>query len=225
MSKIAIKNGRIFTAHDDFEADILIVDGKIAALGRGLDHPAHETLDAAGCYVLPGGIDAHTHMELPFMGTQSADDFETGTLAGFHGGTTSIVDFAIQTQGHSLQDALNTWHEKAQKAVADYSFHCAVTDFNEKTKNEVRGIVEGGITSFKTFMAYKGALMIDDKMMIGLMKEVKKCGGLVTVHAENGDMIDSLVSDFKREGKLAPRYHALAHPPEAEAEAAGRFMD
>ncbi len=225
MSKILIKNGRIFSAHDDFEADLFVVDGKIKAIGSNLEYSADETIDAHGCYVLPGGIDAHTHMELPFMGTHSADDFETGTLAGFHGGTTSIIDFAIQTQGNSLADCLNTWHEKAEKSVGDYAFHCAVTDFNEKTKKEIQGIIENGITSFKTFMAYKGALMIDDKMMLGLMKEVRKHGGLVTVHAENGDMVDSLVEQFKKDGTLSPKYHALAHPPIAEAEAANRFMD
>ena len=225
MARILIKNGRVYTAHDDYDADIYVAHGKIVAIGQNLDYSADETIDAKECYVLPGGIDAHTHMELPFMGTQSADDFETGTLAGLHGGTTSIIDFAIQTQGSSLQDCLNTWHEKANKAVGDYAFHCAVTDFNPSTKKEIAGIIEGGITSFKTFMAYKGILMIDDKMMIGLMKEVKKCGGLVTVHAENGDMIDSLVEQFKRDGTLSPKYHALAHPSLAEAEAANRFMD
>ncbi|MDA8793979.1 dihydropyrimidinase [Bacteriovoracaceae bacterium] len=225
MSKVLIKNGRIFSAHDDYEADLFVVNGKIMAIGQGLEYSSDETIDAHGCYVLPGGIDAHTHMELPFMGTHSADDFETGTLAGLHGGTTSIIDFAIQTQGNTLQDCLNTWHEKAMKSVGDYAFHCAVTDFNEKTKKEIAGIIEGGITSFKTFMAYKGALMIDDKMMLGLMKEVRKCGGLVTVHAENGDMVDALVDQYKREGTLDPKYHALAHPPIAESEAANRFLD
>ena len=225
MPGVLIKGGHIYTAHDDYRADLYALDGKIVAIGKNLNLSADEVIDASECYVLPGGVDAHTHMELPFMGTQSADDFETGTLAGLHGGTTTIIDFAIQTQGNTLQDCLNTWHEKAGKAVSDYSFHCAVTDFNEKTQQEIAGIIEGGITSFKTFMAYKGALMIDDKMMIGLMKEVRKRGGLVTVHAENGDMIDTLIEQFKREGNLSPRYHALAHPALAEAEAANRFMD
>ena len=225
MSKILIKNGTVVSAHDRYCGDIYAVDGKIVAIGRDLNESADETLDAKDCYVFPGGIDAHTHMELPFMGTMAADDFETGTLAGFHGGTTSIVDFAIQTQGNTLQDCINTWHEKAQKAVGDYSFHCAVTDFNERTKKEIPGIIESGITSFKTFMAYEGALMIDDKMMIGLMQEVRRLGGLVTVHAENGDMIDTLVEQFKKEGTLSPKYHALAHPALAESEAANRVMD
>lgn len=225
MSKILIKNGRIFSAHDDYEADLYVADGKIVAIGKDLSYSADTKIDAKDCYILPGGIDAHTHMELAFMGTQSADDFETGTLAGLYGGTTSIIDFAIQTQGSSLKDCLNAWHKKAEKSVADYAFHCAVTDFNENTKKEIAGIIKDGVTSFKTFMAYKGALMIDDKMMLGLMKEVRKCGGLVTVHAENGDMIDALVDQFKKESKLSPKYHALAHPPIAEAEAANRFMD
>ncbi|MCO4792418.1 MAG: dihydropyrimidinase [Bacteriovoracaceae bacterium] len=228
MGKTLIKNGHIWSAHDDFIGDILVDGDKIAAVGKDLDkvYSADETIDASGMYVFPGGVDVHTHMELPFMGTSSADDFETGTLAGLHGGTTSIVDFAIQTQGNSLSDCINHWHEKAgNKAVGDYAFHCAVTDFNEKTAKEIPGIIEGGITSFKTFMAYKGALMIDDKMMLGLIKDVRKHGGLVTVHAENGDIVDSMVEHYKKEGTLDPKYHALAHPPEAEAEAAARVMD
>jgi len=228
MTRTLIKNGHIWSAYDDYVADIYVVDNKIVAIGTDLgnDFTADETIDAQDMYVFPGGIDAHTHMELPFMGTHSSDDFETGTLAGLHGGTTSIVDFAIQTKGNSLQDCINHWHEKATgKAVGDYSFHCAVTDFNEKTKKEIAGIVEQGITSFKTFMAYKGFLMIDDHMMIGLMREVRKNGGMVTVHAENGDVVDSLIAKFKEEGTLSTKYHALAHPVIAESEAANRVMD
>lgn len=228
MGSKLIRNGHIWSAHDDFVGDIYIVDDKIAAVGKELSkvYSADEVIDADGLWVFPGGVDAHTHMELPFMGTHSSDDFETGTLAGLHGGTTSIVDFAIQTQGNSLADCVNHWHEKAGgKAVGDYAFHCAVTDFNEKTSKEIPQIIEGGITSFKTFMAYKGALMIDDRMMLGLIKKVREQGGLVTVHAENGDIVDSMVEQYKKEGTLSPKYHALAHPPEAEAEAAARVMD
>ena len=172
MAKKLIRNGHIWSAHDDCIGDILVVDEKISAIGKNLAdvYSADEVIDADGLYVIPGGIDAHTHMELPFMGTHSADDFETGTLAGLHGGTTSIIDFAIQTQGNSLKDCVNHWHEKAGgKAVGDYAFHCAVTDFNEKTAKEIPEMIDQGITSFKTFMAYKGALMIDDKMMLGLI--------------------------------------------------------
>jgi dihydropyrimidinase len=228
MSSVLIRNGHVWSAVDDFIGDVYVVDGKIAAIGRNLKETfsADEVIDADGLYVFPGGVDAHTHMELPFMGTHSSDDFETGTLAGLHGGTTSIIDFAIQTQGSSLGDCVNHWHEKAGgKAVGDYAFHCAVTDFNQKTSGEIEGLIKDGITSFKTFMAYKGALMIDDRMMVGLIKKVKELGGLVTVHAENGDIIDTMVEQFKKEGKLSPMYHALAHPPHAEAEAASRVMD
>jgi dihydropyrimidinase len=227
MKTTLIKGGHIWSAHDDFVGDILVRDGKIAAVGSNLgdSYSADETIDADGLYVFPGGIDAHTHMELPFMGTQSADDFETGTMAGLHGGTTSIIDFAIQTQGNLLSDCVNTWHEKANKAVGDYAFHCAVTDFNERTAKEIPELIKNGITSFKTFMAYKGALMIDDRMMMDLLKTVKKHGGIVSVHAENGDMVDALVDEYKKAGTLSPKYHALAHPPEAEAEAASRIMD
>lgn len=223
-----IVNGHIWSAHDDFVADILVSDGKIVAVGKDLhkSYTADETIDASGLYVFPGGIDAHTHMELPFMGTNAADDFETGTLAGLHGGTTSIVDFAIQTQGKSMQSALDDWHSKADgKAIGDYAFHMAVTDFNDNTKKEVANMIEQGVTSFKTFMAYKGALMVDDAMMLGLMTEVKSKGGIVTVHAENGDIVDSLVKKFKEDGTLSPKYHALAHPVIAESEAANRVMD
>ncbi|MFT7613705.1 MAG: dihydropyrimidinase [Parvicellaceae bacterium] len=228
MSTILIRNGHIWSASDDYIGDILVSDDKVVAIGKNLkdSYSADTIIEADGMYVMPGGIDAHTHMELPFMGTQSADDFETGTLAGLHGGTTSIIDFAIQTQGSSLADCMNTWHEKAGgKAIGDYAFHCAVTDYNEKTEKEIQGLIDGGVTSFKTFMAYKGALMIDDKMMLGLIKKVKSAGGIVSVHCENGDLIESLVDQFKKDGTLSPKYHALAHPPEAEAEAAGRVMD
>jgi len=228
MSRILIRNGHIWSAHDDFIGDILVVDEKIAAIGKDLKdvYKVDEVIDADGLYVFPGGVDAHTHMELPFMGTFSADTFETGTLAGLHGGTTSIVDFAIQTQGSLLKDCMNVWHEKADgKSIGDYAFHCAVTDYNERTAKEIPELIERGVTSFKTFMAYKGALMIDDRMMLGLLETVKKHGGLVTVHAENGDVIDTMVEKFKQEKNLSPKYHALAHPPHAEAEAASRVMD
>jgi len=156
MKKTLIKNGHIWSAVDDFFGDILVEGDKIVAMGKDLakSYSADEVIDAEGHYIFPGGIDAHTHMELPFMGTKAADDFETGTLAGLHGGTTSIIDFAIQTQGNSLSDCVNTWHEKAGgKSVGDYAFHCAVTDYNEKTAKEIPGLIAGGITSFKTFMA------------------------------------------------------------------------
>ena len=155
----------------------------MATIGASLDLPADRVIDANGCYLFPGGIDAHTHMELPFMGTYASDTFETGTLAGLHGGTTSIIDFAIQKQGHSLISALDAWHEKADgHAVGDYAFHCAVTDFNDETRKEIPAIInDHGINSFKTFMAYKGALMVDDRQMYELMQELVKHGGIITL--------------------------------------------
>jgi dihydropyrimidinase len=166
-------------------------------------------------------------MELPFMGTYASDTFHSGTLAGLHGGTTTIIDFAIQKQGDSLESAIVEWHRKADgHAVGDYAFHCAVTDFNENTRSEIpRVINEHGINSFKTFMAYKGALMVDDRQMFELMKELVTHGGIITTHAENGDMVDHLVQKFLAEGKTEPRYHVLSRPPICEAEASGRVID
>lgn len=224
---ILIKDGHIWSACDDYVADVFISDGKIRAIGLDLakQYSADEIIDAHGLYVFPGGVDVHTHMELPFMGTFSSDDFETGTLAGLHGGTTTIVDFAMQTRGSPLKDCINAWHDRAKKAMGDYGFHCGVTDYNENTQKEIPELISQGVTSFKAFMAYKGALMTDDRQLLGLMGDAKRHGALVSVHAENGDLIDSLVHKFRSEGKFEPKYHALAHADIAEAEAASRAMD
>ena len=227
MSSVLIRNGTIVTASDHYQADVLIHDEQVVAIGQQLDESADQVLDAADCYLFPGGIDAHTHMELPFMGTYASDTFETGTLAGLHGGTTSIIDFAIQTQGDSLKAAVDEWHRKADgHAVGDYAFHCAVTDFNDNTRKEIPHIIhERGINSFKTFMAYKGALMVDDRQMFELMKELVIHGGIITSHCENGDMVDHQIQKFIAEGKTEPRYHVLSRPAICEAEASGRVMD
>lgn len=225
---ILIRNGHIWTAHSDFIADLFIADGRIQVIGKDLQktYSAGETIDAGGFYLLPGGIDAHTHMEMPFMGTYSTDDFETGTLAGLFGGTTSIIDFAIQKKGEGIIAAIKEWQEKAsKKAVSDYAFHAAITDYNDNTRNEIPKAIESGVPSFKAFMAYKGALMSDDGQLVDLMETVERYGGLVSVHAENGDLVDSLIQKFKKEGKLTPHYHPLAHAVVAEEEAAGRAMD
>ncbi|MBI3591625.1 MAG: dihydropyrimidinase [Candidatus Melainabacteria bacterium] len=224
---LLIKNGTIVTASDKYVADIFISGERIHTIGKDLSVSSDQTIDAKGNYIFPGGIDAHTHMELPFMGTYASDTFETGTLAGLHGGTTTIIDFAIQTQGKSLKSAIDEWHKKADgNAVSDYAFHIGVTDLNKNTKLEIKDIVKKeGISSFKTFMAYKGALMIDDRQMVSLMNEVKKYGGMVTTHAENGDMIDELISESKINGNLSPKFHALTRPDIAEAEASGRVID
>ena len=224
---ILIKNGRIITAADDYKADIYIEGEKIIAIGNNLDIDADEVINARGKLVFPGGIDPHVHLEMPFMGTFSSDSYATGTRAALHGGTTMVIDFILQTQGKSLQHALKEWKGRSDgNAFGDYSFHMAVTDFNEKTKKEIKHMVnEEGITSFKTFMAYKGALMIDDGQMVDLMREVKKQGGMVTVHATNGDMIDHLIAKHKADGKLSPLYHYLSQPEVTESEASGRFTD
>ncbi|HTA62712.1 MAG TPA: dihydropyrimidinase, partial [Bacteroidia bacterium] len=224
---LLIKNGRIITAADDYVADIFIEDDKITTIGKNLDVKATQTIDAKNKLVIPGGIDPHVHLDMPFMGTYSSDNYETGTRAALFGGTTMVIDFILQTQGKSLHDALKEWQGRSNgNALGDYSFHMAVTDFNDKTKAEIKDLVEKeGITSFKTFMAYKGALMIDDRQMVGLMNEVKKQGGMVTVHATNGDVIDFLVAKHKSEGKLSPLYHYLSQPEITESEATGRFAD
>ncbi len=222
-----IKNGRVITATDDYVADIYIEGEKVIAIGKNLSQQADTVIDAKGLLVMPGGIDPHVHLDMPFMGTYSSDNYETGTRAALFGGTTMVIDFVLQTQGKSLQSALSEWKGRSDNnAVGDYSFHMAVTDFNEDTKKEIQGMIEEeGISSFKTFMAYKGALMIDDCQMIGLMQEVKKHGGLINVHATNGDMIDFLIAKHKSEGKLEPLYHYLSQPEVTEAEASGRFAD
>ncbi len=224
---ILIKNGRVITAASDSIADILVDGEKIIAIGQNLPADGSTVIDASGKVVIPGGIDPHVHLDMPFMGTFSSDNYETGTGAALHGGTTMVIDFILQTQGDTLHNALGEWQRRSDgNAVGDYSYHMAVTDFNDNTAKEVSQLIANeGITSFKTFMAYKGALMIDDGQMVGLMKEVKRNGGLVTVHATNGDMIDALIAKHRSEGKLSPLYHYLSQPEITEAEASGRFSD
>ena len=224
---ILIRNGRIVTSESDYLADIFIEDEKIHSIGKNLSHDADETINAGGKLVFPGGIDPHVHLDMPFMGTSSSDDYTSGTTAALHGGTTMVIDFILQTQGDTLHNALKTWQGKSNgKALCDYSYHMAVTDFNDEVAKEVVDMIKKeGITSFKTFMAYKGALMIDDGQMVQLMKVVKANGGLVTVHATNGDMIDSLIAKHRSQGKMTPLYHYLSQPEITEAEASGRFTD
>ena len=223
---VLLKNGRVVTADTDAVCDILIEGETIVSIGRNLQADGAEVIDCTGKIVVPGGVDPHVHLEMPFMGTFSSDTYETGTRAALHGGTTTVIDFILQKQGNSLRSAFEEWSGRATgNAVGDYSFHMAVTDFNPSTKEEIKDMVAEGITSFKTFMAYKGALMIDDEQMVGLMQEVKKHGGLVTAHATNGDMIDTLIAQHRAAGKLTPLYHYLSQPEVTEAEASGRFAD
>jgi len=224
---ILIKNGRIVTAAESYIADVYIEGEQISAIGKKLEYNADKVIDAKGKLVFPGGIDPHVHLDMPFMGTYSSDDYETGTRAALHGGTTMVIDFILQTQGDTLKNALKTWQQKSNgKAISDYSYHMAVTDFNDEVAKEVVEMIENeGISSFKTFMAYKGALMIDDGQMVQLMKVVKKHGGLVTVHATNGDMIDTLIAKNRAQGNTSPLYHYLSQPEVTEAEASARFTD
>jgi len=202
---LLIKNGRVITAADDYVADIFVEGETINEIGKNLLLKADKEIDATGKLVFPGGIDPHVHLDMPFMGTFSSDNYETGTRAALFGGTTLVIDFILQKQGNSLQAALDEWRGRSNgNCFGDYSFHMAVTDFNDNTKKEIQGLIEKeGIVSFKTFMAYKGALMIDDRQMVGLMEEVKKHGGLINVHATNGDMIDYLIA-FENKVKIHP---------------------
>jgi len=219
-----ITNGIVATATETYQADIGIKEGKIGALGLRLE--GAETIDAQGNYVFPGGIDIHTHFELPFMGTVSADDFETGSIAAAFGGTTTFVDFAIQGEGESLHQALETWMARAKgKAAIDYGFHAAIGDMTDEVMNvQMAELVEQGITSFKLFMAYKGTFMVDDETLFKSLLKARELGALIMVHAENGDVLHYLINQHVAEGKKEPIWHALSHPPEAEAEAVGRAV-
>lgn len=223
MKKI-ITNGIIATATDTYKADILIENGVISQIGTNLPKQDAEVIDANGCYVFPGGIDPHTHLEMPFGGTVSKDDFETGTIAAAFGGTTSVIDFCITNKGEPLKKAIGEWHAKSKdKAVIDYGFHLMVSEINEDVLNELPSVIsEEGITSFKVFMAYKNVLQADDETLFQTLIQAKKLGALVMVHAENGDVIDYLVKKALDEGKTEPIYHALTRPSEVEGEATGR---
>ena len=220
-----IKNGTVVTATDQYKGDVLIEDEKITVIGTALDMQADKVIDATAKYVLPGGIDVHTHMDMPFGGTTSADDFETGTVAAAYGGTTSIVDFAIQYRGQTLHHAMETWAKKAEgRAVIDYGFHMIVTELNDQVEGEMDALVRQGITSFKLFMAYPGVFMLDDASIFKALLRTGKNGASICMHAENGGVIDVLVQRALAEGKTAPKYHALTRPARAEAEATHRAI-
>ncbi|MGP1907248.1 dihydropyrimidinase [Metabacillus sp. JX24] len=223
MKKL-IKNGTIVTASDTFQGDILIIGEQIAAIGLNLTENGAEIIDANGCYIFPGGIDPHTHLDMPFGGTVTKDDFETGTTAAAFGGTTTIIDFCLTEKGKPLKDAIQTWHKKSKdKAVIDYSFHLMISEINDRVLDELPSVIEEeGISSFKVFMAYKNVFQADDETLFRTLLTAKELGGLVMVHAENGDVIDYLTKKALEEGKTDPVYHALTRPPEVEGEATGR---
>jgi dihydropyrimidinase len=217
-----IRNGTVVTADRTYKADVLIQHGRIVAIGQGL-HGDHE-YDATGCYVMPGGIDPHTHLEMPFMGTYSADDFESGTRAALSGGTTMVVDFCLPSPGQSLLDAIKMWDNKSTKACSDYTFHMAITWWGEQVFNEMAEVVDRGINTFKHFMAYKGALMVDDDEMFSSFQRCAALGALPLVHAENGDVVAQLQAKLMAEGNNGPEAHAYSRPPEVEGEATNRAI-
>jgi dihydropyrimidinase len=224
--KTLIKNGSIVTAVDHYVGDILIEDESVSLIGRKLDMLADRVIDASEKLVIPGGVDPHTHMEFPFGGTTASDDFRTGTIAAAHGGTTTIIDFAIQYKGESLTQAIDNWHRKADgKPAIDYGFHLIVSELPDERVPELkRLILNDGITSFKLFMAYPGAFLVDDGTIFKAMSAAGEVGGLVCMHAENGIVIQELIKRALAEGKTAPKYHALTRPTKAEAEGTARAL-
>ena len=221
-----IRNGTIVTATDTYVSDVGIVNGKISVIG--LDLPvegAQKIIEARGMMVMPGGIDVHTHLDMPFGGTMSADDFESGTIAAAYGGTTTLIDFAIQYKGQTLRHAFDTWMKKADgKAVIDYAFHCIITDIAGAQLDEMKAFVREGVPTFKLFMAYPGVFMLDDASIFKAMNAAADSGGMICMHAENGGAIDVIVQRALAEGKRAPKYHALTRPVTLEAEATARAI-
>jgi dihydropyrimidinase len=221
-----IKNGTIITATDTTRADLGISGEKISAISTQLPQEnATQVIDASNLLLLPGGIDVHTHLDMPFGGTTSADDFLTGTTAAAFGGTTTLIDFAIQYKGQTLRHAFDTWMQKAHdKATIDFAFHCIITDLGSAQLEEMGQLIREGVTSFKLFMAYPGVFMLDDATIFKAMRQAAKYSGLICMHAENGGAIDVIVQQALAEGKRAPRYHALTRPTTAEAEATSRAI-
>ena len=222
---IVIKNARIITAEQDYTADVFIERDTITTIGANLPMMADKVIDARGKYLIPGGIDVHTHLDMPFGGTTSSDDFETGTRAAAFGGTTTLVDFAIQAKGTKMRDALDTWWKKAEgKACTDYGLHMIITDLPDAHMEDMNEMVREGLSSFKLFMAYPGVLMVDDTTIFKAMRKTAENGALICMHAENGSAIDVIVKKAVADGKKAPIYHGLTRPTTAEAEAVNRAI-
>ena len=221
---LILKGGTVVTASDTFIADVGVKDGRIAAVGT-LEAKDTKVVDCRGKVLVPGGIDVHTHFDMPFMGATTADDFISGSTAAVFGGTTSVIDFAIQKKGTELREALDTWHDKAEgKSAVDYAFHMIVTDMPEKKIKTMDDMIKEGVTSFKLFMAYPGIFMSDDATIFRSLMRTKENGGMICMHAENGGVIDVLVQKALAEGKIEPKYHALTRPMSAEAEATRRAI-
>ncbi|MBI5367014.1 MAG: dihydropyrimidinase [Planctomycetes bacterium] len=220
-----IKGGTVVTCAETFKADVVVEGERIDAIGAAFSGHFDKTIDATGKYLMPGALDVHTHLDMPFGGSSSSDDFETGTRAALWGGTTTVVDFAIQAKGQALRQGLDNWHAKAQgKACSDYSFHLICTDLPENVIGEMDKVVDEGVTSFKLFMAYPGVLMVDDSTIYRALLQARENGALVCMHAENGGAIDVMIKQAVAAGKTEPKWHALTRPPQMEAEATHRAL-
>ena len=225
-SSILIRGGTVVTAEAEYRSDVLVVGETIAAVGPNLEAPAGaRIIDAGGAYVMPGGIDPHTHMELPFMGTVASEDFFSGTSAAAAGGTTTCIDFVIPAPQESLLSAFHKWRGWAEKAACDYSFHVAVTWWDDSVRQDMVTLAtEHGVNSFKHFMAYKNAIMCDDETLVNSFKTARQLGALCTIHAENGELVYVLQKEIFDKGITGPEGHPLSRPPEVEGEAANRAI-
>ena len=225
MSKydVIIKNGTIITASDIYQADIGIKDGKVVEISTAIGDDAAKVIDAKNKYVIPGGIDAHTHLDMPFGGTFSSDDFQTGSKAAAIGGTTAVIDFSVQPGGGTLADALRIWKEKAEKACIDYGFHIAITNCDDNAIKEIPEMMEEGVTSFKVYMVYDG-MRVDDEALMKILEKSAECHALVGVHCENYYVIKHLTEELLAAGKVEPKYHAVSRPAKCEGEAANRAI-
>jgi dihydropyrimidinase len=227
MSTTLVTNGTILTAADRYEADLYIDRGVVSLIGHGLSLPADTIVDASGLLVMPGGIDVHTHLDMPYGGTATTDDFETGTIAAAHGGTTTVIDFATPAPGDDgLYPAFEAWMRRAEgKSVVDFGFHMVARELTDRVSRDMENLIRrDGVTSFKMFMAYPGRLMADDGAIFRALRKTREHGGLVCVHAENGWVIEALVRDALARGEIAPKHHALTRPPQGEGEATGRAI-
>ncbi|SDH41571.1 dihydropyrimidinase [Desulfosporosinus hippei] len=223
---IVLNGGTIVTAADQYQADVRIEGERIVAIGCDIKQPGDQAIDVDGCFLFPGGIDPHTHFDLPMGDFSTSDDFFSGTKAAILGGTTTILDFATQFKGETLKEGLANWHIKANgKSYVDYGFHMAITDWNEAIANEMKVLIEeDGVSSFKLYMAYKNSLQVDDQALLQALRQAGESGGLVCVHCENGDIVYDLVHEHLKQGKTTPKYHPLSRPPEVEEEATQRAI-
>lgn len=223
---IVLKGGRIVTAVDDYYSDVRIEGEKIVSIGNDLAKPSDEIISVQGCYILPGGIDTHTHFDLDVGSTVTADDFQSGTKAALVGGTTTILDYACQNKGETLKEALRNQHKKSEGiCFCDYGFHMGVTDWNDEISDEMEDMIKEGVTSFKMYMAYKKTLQVDDGIIFKALKRSREINALIGFHCENGDLVDTLISEARQNDNKTPYYHPLTRPVEIEREAITRLLN